>query len=158
MKKLTISDAEVIIHVLQDEIRHAKEARYGHRLHGILLVAQGMSCSEVAKLLGDAPRTVQFWVRRFEEEGLSGLVEDGKPGRPARLSSEHLETIALILKRPPYEAGMSGKVWDGKVLSAFIQKEWGLVLGMRQCQRLFRRLGFRYRKPRPGMAPADPEE
>jgi hypothetical protein len=38
---LTVSDAENVILALQDEIRRSDESRYDHRLHGLLLVAQG---------------------------------------------------------------------------------------------------------------------
>ena len=91
MKPLTIKDAETVILGLQDEIRRSGEARYDHRLHGVLLVAQGLSCPQVAHLLGDAPRTVEYWVQRFEKEGLSGLVEGERLGRPTRLSEAQLE-------------------------------------------------------------------
>jgi len=67
MKPLTIADASTIVLGLQDEIRRSEESRYDHRLHGVLLVAQGMSCPEVSRLLGDSPRTVEYWVGRFEE-------------------------------------------------------------------------------------------
>ncbi|MBM9532148.1 winged helix-turn-helix domain-containing protein, partial [Desulfoprunum benzoelyticum] len=40
----------------------------------------------------------------------------------------------------------------------FIQDQWGISLGVRQCQRLFRQLGFRLRKPRPKIAHADPAQ
>ena len=52
MKKLTIQDAETVILALQDEIRRSPESRYNHRLHGILLIAQGMSGGQLAQLLG----------------------------------------------------------------------------------------------------------
>ena len=68
MKKIKISDAETVILILQDEIRRSYEARYDHRLHAILMVAQGMSCRQVAQLLGDAPRSVAYWASRFESE------------------------------------------------------------------------------------------
>ena len=55
MKPLTIKDAETVILGLQDEIRRSGEARYDHRLHGVLLVAQGLSCPQVAHLLGGRP-------------------------------------------------------------------------------------------------------
>ena len=74
MKKATISDGEKVIHILQDEIRRSYEARYDHRLHAMLLVAQGLSCRNVSELLGDSPQSVAYWVSRFESEGLSGLV------------------------------------------------------------------------------------
>ena len=143
---------------LQDEIRRSDEARYDHRLHAILLVAQGMSCRQVAGLLGDSPRAVQYWVRRFEEEGLSGLADADRPGRPRRLNQEQLDRVAHVLRDSPQQADMSANLWDGKTLSAFILKEWDIELGVRQCQRLFRQLGFRFRKPRPLIAHADPEE
>jgi hypothetical protein len=85
MRALKISDPSVIVLGLQDEIRRSGEARYDHRLHGVLLVAQGMNCCRVAELLGDAPRTVEYWVRRFEEKGLAGLQEGPRPGRPGRM-------------------------------------------------------------------------
>ena len=68
MEKLKISDAESVIFALQDEIRRSEDSRYDHRLHAILLVAQGMSGRDVARVLGDSPRTVAYWVRRFEEK------------------------------------------------------------------------------------------
>jgi transposase len=158
MKKLIIEDAESIILGLQDEIRRSAEARYDHRLHGLLLVAQGMSGHEVAQLLGDAPRTVAYWVHRFEEEGLAGLVDTERSGRPRRLTETQVEIIDSALRQQPSEFGLSGNLWDGKTLAALVQQQWNIELGVRQCQRLFRQLGFRLRKPRPLIASADPEQ
>ena len=158
MKKLTIQDAETVILGLQDEIRRSAEARYDHRLHGLLLVAQGMSAREVAHRLGDAPRTVAYWVRRFEAEGLAGLVDPDRPGRPRRLTEQHLAAIGAALRQRPAESHLAGNLWDGKTLAAFVRREWEVSLGVRQCQRVFRQLGFRLRKPRPVLASADPEQ
>jgi transposase len=55
------------------------------------------------------------------------------------------------------DVGMGTNLWDGKTLSEFIQSRYRITLGVRQCQRLFRQLGFRMRKPRPVIARADPE-
>lgn len=157
MRPLQIANSPAIILGLQDEIRRSDESRYDHRLHGVLLIAQGMTCPEVARLLGDAPRSVEYWVRRFEKEGLTGLLEGEKPGRPRRLSEKQMATVDRILRRSPREAGLSGNIWDGKTLSAWLEQKYHLRLGVRQCQRIFRQLGFRLRKPRPALAHADPE-
>lgn len=156
MKRLIIKDAESIVLGLQDEIRRTDEARYDHRLHGILLVAQGISCREVARMLGDAPRTVEYWVRRFEERGLGGLVEGERPGRPGRLNEMQLEEISTVLRQTPESVGLHGALWDGKTLSSFIKGRYNIKLRVRRCQYLFRQLGFRRRKPRPLIAHADP--
>ncbi|MHB8352583.1 MAG: hypothetical protein ACYDFT_07865 [Thermoplasmata archaeon] len=67
MRPLTVPDAGNVILALQDEIRRSDESRYDHRLHGHLLVAQGMLAPEVSRMLGDSPRMGQYWVHRFEE-------------------------------------------------------------------------------------------
>ena len=51
MRPLTISDSTSILG-LQQEIQRSEESRYDHRLHGVLLVAQGITCPDVARLLG----------------------------------------------------------------------------------------------------------
>jgi transposase len=52
----------------------------------VLLVAHGMTCPEAAALFGDAPRTVEYWIRGFEQKGLAALREGERSGRPGRLS------------------------------------------------------------------------
>jgi len=158
MRALSIAEPASIILGLQDEIRRSEDSRYDHRLHGVLLVAQGMTCPEVAKLLGDSPRTVENWIHEFEKRGLAGLVEGERCGRPRRLGEEQLEEIGAVLRRTPRDFGLDSNLWDGKTLAAWIEREHGIELGVRQCQRLFRQLGFRLRKPRPALARADPEK
>jgi transposase len=155
MKALTISDPETMVLALQDEIRRSNEARYDHRLHAVLLVAQGVNCLEVAAMLGDSIRTIQYWVNRFETEGFSGLADADRPGRPPKLVKKQLDVINTALRASPVDLGFNTNIWDGKTLSLFIEKRFGIVLGVRQCQRLFRQLGFRLRKPRPLIAKAD---
>ena len=158
MKPLKISDAETMILALQDEIRRSDDSRYDHRLQGVLLVAHGISCREAASVLGDAPRTVENWIHRFEEEGLAGLTDGERPGRPSRLSSIQLADVEAALRQTPAAAGVTGGgVWDGKTLSRYLEQKFGVGLKTRQCQRLFRQLGFRLRKPRPLIAQADPQ-
>jgi transposase len=156
MKPLTIADADTMVLGLQDEIRRSEESRYDHRLHGVLLVAQGMTCPEAGRLLGDAARSVEYWVRRFEERGLAGLAEGARPGRPQRLSEAQLQEVQAVLRRTPSDIGLSGTLWDGKTLGVWIARQYRVHLGVRQCQRMFRQLGFRLRKPRPLIAHADP--
>lgn len=154
MRPLVIS-GRTAIQSLQQEIQRSEESRYDHRLHGVLLVAHGVTCPEVAALLGDAPRSVEYWVHRFADKGMAGLREGEHSGRPTRLDEQQLEAVNRVLRGRPNDVGMRVNLWDGKTLSAWIQQEFGIHLGVRQCQRLFRRLDFRLRKPRPVLARAD---
>lgn len=156
MRKLEIADAEVMQLAIRQEIDRSEESRYDHRLHGLLLVASGRSCTEVGELFGEAATTVQRWVRRFEEGGFSGVREGERSGRPRTLDDRGWNRIEADLRKSPSDFGLQARLWDGPLLSEHLRRTRGIKLGVRQCQRLFRQMGFRLRKPRPQVAQADP--
>lgn len=157
MRRLEIKETDIMQIAVQQEIMRSEESRYDHRLHGVLLICNGFSCNEVAELFGHSPRTVQYWIHRFEESGFAGLEETPRPGRPSRIEEAVLEEISQQLRQYPRELGYAKNLWDGKLLSHHLKERFGISLGVRQCQRLFRQLGFRRRKPRPLIAKSDPE-
>jgi transposase len=156
MRKLQIEDAETMRIAIQQEIGRSEESRYDHRLHGVLLVANGQSCRGVAQLFGEDATTVQRWVRRFEEHGFEGLRDGERTGRPGSLDDRQWRQLQRDLRRDPEQFGHPQGLWDGRLLSAHLKKHCGIDLGVRQCQRMFHQMGFRLRKPRPQVAQADP--
>lgn len=75
MQRLQIADGRVMEIALKNEILRSEEARYDHRLHGVLLVSQGFSCYDMGQIFGHHPATIQRWVRNFESHGFSGLED-----------------------------------------------------------------------------------
>jgi len=55
---------------IQDEIRRSEEALHDHGLDVILLEARGMSARQTAEMLGDAPRTIAYWVADLKRKDL----------------------------------------------------------------------------------------
>lgn len=156
MKRVEIDDCDIMQVAVQQEIVRSEEARYDNKLHGVLLACSGMSAEEIANVLGRGVRTIQYWIRRFNRDGFAGLREREGRGRPNRLSGADVQSINSDLRRSPEEFGYAQTMWDGKLLKHHVSKKYGITLGVRQCQRLFHKLGFRLRKPRPLIAKADP--
>ncbi len=156
MRKLQIKDAEIMRLAIQQEIERSDESRYDHRLHGVLLVASGHTCGEVAQLFAEDVRTVQRWVNRFEQGGFDGLRDGERPGRPRSLDEKQWKALSRDLRRNPREFGLEQNMWDGKILGEHLKIRYGVTLGVRQCQRVFGQMGFRLRKPRPEVAQSDP--
>lgn len=52
----------------------------------VLLAAEGHTNAEIARRLDSTERSVHTWRRRFCEEGLPGLEERPRPGRPRSFS------------------------------------------------------------------------
>ena len=141
MKKLQIEDAEVMHVAIQQEIERSGESRYDHRLHGVMLVAGGLGCGEVAQLFGEDARTIQRWVKRFEQYGFDGLREGERSGRSRSLDESQHKALGRDLRRSPRDFGHAQNLWDGKVLGEHLKSRYGVTLGVRQCQRMFKQLG-----------------
>jgi len=140
MRKLHIEDADVTRIAIQHEIARTEESRYGHRLHGLLLLAAGHSCRQVAALFGEDDSTVQRWVRRFMRGGLTALRDGQRPGRPSTLDPEQWSRLEADLRRAPRDFGFATLGWDGPTLSKLLHLRYGVALGVRQCQRIVRQI------------------
>jgi len=145
MRSLKIPNPNSAAGTLQDEIRRSEESRYDHRLHAVLLVAQGLSPPKVADWLGDSVRAVELWVHRFQEKSLPGLREGRRPGRPSRLTKNHLAQALRAVRLSPSEAGLNAKRWDANTLCVYL-RSLGVNLKPRQCRNLLRQ--WRSREPR----------
>jgi transposase len=152
MRKLQIESADVMRIAIQQEIARSEESRYDHRLHGLLLLAAGHSCRQVAGFFGEDDTTVQRWVRRFEQGGLWALREGRRSGRPRTLGPEQWNELQADLRKNPQEFGLAAALWDGPTLSKHLSCRYGVELGVRQCQRIFRLMGLPPRRPGPQVA------
>jgi transposase len=66
----------------------------------VLLSLHGLAPSQIAELLDCHPATVRRWISRFSSEGLAGLADRPRSGRP-RLGGRRLTgRIAALLARP----------------------------------------------------------
>ena len=157
MRRLQIDDNENMRIALQQEIRRSEDSRYDHRLHGVLLISNGLSCYDAATCLGEDPVTIQRWVHQFNERGFSGLLDGERTGRPSRITPVQWSELEQALRQSPKECGYKQNLWDGKLLAHHLTRSYDIGLGVRQCQRIFRQMGFRRRKPRPLIAKADRE-
>jgi transposase len=77
---------------------------------------EGMDRGEAARLAGMDRQTLRDWVIRFNAEGVKGLCDRAKSGRPTWLDEGQLATLkALVLRGPdPERDGVSA--WRAKDL------------------------------------------
>ena len=71
----------------------------------ILLSASGKNDREIAPQLETSRNTVGLWRRRFLAQGVSGLYEELRPGRPRPISDERVaQLVRKTLKSKPKAA------------------------------------------------------
>lgn len=140
MRKLSLNNPNWLREVIHASMKTSCEPRFQHRLHCVLLVAEGRSCYEVARWFGDDPRTIERWVHALDKHGVEGLCEHHAGGRPTKLTGEQLQHLALDLQKPPRVCGYPEREWSGKLLTQHLEARYGLKLSARQCQRIMYRL------------------
>ena len=122
-------------------ISEKNEYKYAFRVTMVvLLLAGNMTPSKLSELTKVPVRTLSTWVKKADEEGFESLKAKKQSGRPNKLSENELAKIKDAIKEPPENSGY--RVWDGPSLSDFIYKKFNIKMGVRQCQRIFRKLGF----------------
>ena len=66
----------------------------------VLLSAHGLPPAMIAELLDCHPATVRRWISRFNDEGLAGLADRPRSGRPVLGGRRLTSRISVLLKRP----------------------------------------------------------
>ena len=134
-----LAEGQQIIHTTSD-------IKYRHKVEMVNLVLSGLTPSYLSTYCSDSKRTITLWVKIADEQGFEALKPKKPTGRPAKLVKEQMAEIRTVLEEDcPKKYGHN--VWDGPSLSAYIEDTYAVKLGVRQCQRLFHRLGFALVRP-----------
>ena len=85
-----------------EQLREVLQGRWRQQARAVmvLLSLHGLSAAQIAGLLDCHPATVRRWVSRFNAEGVAGLADRPRSGRP-RLGGRRLTSrIAALLDQP----------------------------------------------------------
>jgi transposase len=80
----------------------------------VLLAADGIRTSEIVAQTGASKPTVTAWKKRYAVEGLGGLQDRRKPGRPRR--TDDAAIVLATLEPPPERLGV--KHWSSRLLAS----------------------------------------
>lgn len=98
---------------------HTSERRMLERARIVLGAGEGRPAFEIARRLGCSVSTVKKWRGRYECEGLAGLKDAPRPGRPLVHGPEaRAKLIALACTRPPASPeGLRRERWTHRELA-----------------------------------------
>src|SRR6266566_3854752 len=91
-------------------------AALAERAKILLLAAEGLSNTEIARQVGCTRPTVILWRHRYTQAGLDGLDDKPRPGRPQTVRAERrAEILAATLAPPPEHLGVTH--WSSRLLA-----------------------------------------
>ena len=139
--------------------RHARfepNRRAALRMLAIANALEGLSRAEAARLAGMERQALRDAVVRYNAEGLAGLHDRPKPGRPPRLGEgEQAALAARVFTDPdPDKDGVSA--WTRADLCRWLEARFAKKLHPSSLSRVLRRLELSRQKTRPVHPRVDP--
>ena len=101
-----------------ESLARSRTLSHGHvtRAQMVLLCADGVSNDVVADMLGTTRATVGKWRERFRRQGLMGLYDERRPGRPRTIKDEKI--TALLRKTLRTKPADGSTEWSCRAMSA----------------------------------------
>ncbi|MFC1464581.1 MAG: helix-turn-helix domain-containing protein [Candidatus Brachytrichaceae bacterium NZ_4S206] len=89
------------------------------RAHFVLMRDQGMTPVQIADAMTYEVRTVRRWLKRFDADGIAGLYDQPKTGRPA-LEPHLTDVVETQAGQPPTVYGYLQTVWTVALLTLHV--------------------------------------
>lgn len=115
------------------------------RARMILHNSQGMRVAAIARLLNIDPDRITCWIVRFNNEGLPGLKDRPRTGRPAIYSSQQVSTIIATALSKPADLGLPFGCWTLDRMVDYLHQTHQIGIQRSRLDELLLREGLRWR-------------
>jgi len=142
--------------VSQEEVQAVKKAmdsekqtRLYKRYRALYLCLCGKTYEEVVEMVGLCKTSVYRINKVYKKEGLAGIPDKPRKGRPPKLTAEQKANIKeMILKKTPFEVGFPAEFnWIAELVAKYVKQEYGLDYTIRGIAGILKRLGLSYARP-----------
>ena len=141
---------------LRRHARFAPNRRAALRMLALANALDGLSRAEAARLAGMERQALRDAVTRYNAEGLDGLHDRPKPGRPPRLSAGEQAALAARVFRDPDPERDGVSAWTRADLCRWLADRFEKKLHPSSLSRVLRRLELSRQKTRPVHPRVDP--
>jgi transposase len=136
--------------------RQEPNRRASLRMLAIANALEGMSRAEAARLAGMERQALRDAVARYNAEGVAGLHDRAKPGRPERLSEAEQAVLAARVFAGPDPERDGVAAWTRADLARWLEERFGKTFHPSSLSRVLKRLDLSWQKARPAHPEADP--
>jgi transposase len=89
---------------------------------------------------------VRRWIHRFNAEGLAGLADRRRAGRPATYTAEQVATLIATALTAPRTLGLPFAAWTLDRLAAYLHEHSGIAMKRSRIDEILLQEGLRWRK------------
>ena len=138
--------------------RTTKDPRLRTRAQMVLLAGeQGQSVPQVARIVREVETTVLRWLKRYQAEGVAGLKDAPRPGRPATVPDSYRAELLVAVRRRPRSLDLSYSLWTLQRLSDYLAEKTGLRVSTETVRRALKKMDIVMSRPQHKISSPDPE-
>ena len=130
--------------------------RVSERIHFVLLSDQGKSPPEIADLFGYSAASVRMWLKRYQAQGIEGLYDRPRSGRPRKANDALRNEVDKCLNTRPNALGYLATLWTVTLLVTHLASH-GWQVSCSTVRRVLHALDYRWRRPKLAVMRRDPE-
>lgn len=147
-KTLTFEFSTADLSNIIKAIKHEKRPEVRQRATGLRLLHEGKSPKAVAEFFSVSQPTVYAWYHRWQIEGIEGLANRPKSGRPLKATQEYVELLKQVVEQNPQELEYRFSIWTTERLRLHMKTKTGTELKRTQLRAVLKENGFVYRRPK----------
>ena len=136
--------------------RRERDGRVSARLLALANALEGLPREQAARLAGMTGQTLGDWVHRYNEEGVEGLKDRPRSGRPCGLDVGQQAALKALVLRGPRLKRDGCVAWRLRDLCALAERRFGVRYSESGLLRLAKGLDLSWQKARPVHPEADP--
>jgi transposase len=102
-------------------------ARLVERARVVLAAVEGERVLAIAARFDVTAATVYLWLHRFHDEGLAGLRDQPRKGRPPTYTREQVGVVVATALSDPQTLGLSFASWTLDRLAAYLTEHKGIT-------------------------------
>jgi len=148
-RKIEVTRLDLSARQLRRLATRCQDGRAACRILAIAHVLEGASRADAAAACGMDRQTLRDWVHRYNLEGVAGLEDAQRSGRPPALSDEQMQDLKDLVLAGPDLAIDGVTRWRCIDLCAVIADRYEVVVHERTVGKLLRRMGLTRLQPRP---------
>ncbi len=129
---------------LQKILKQNPKAEIRERALIFLLMNDGKTQEEIARIIGCSRRTVAHWCVHGDPDKIESL-EDGRRKREYRkVTQEYLDKLIETVEKEPKELGYEFGRWTGERLATYLGEQTGIKLTGSQIRKILQRKKYVY--------------
>lgn|SRR5574341_53636 len=133
---------------IERAIRQEKRSEVRQRVTVIRLLHLGHKPEAVAVQQMVSVPTIYNWHKLWRENGIEGLANKAKTGRPPKATEAYCRKLEEVLEKEPSEFGYRFAIWTSDRWRTHLKKETGILLSESRFRALLKKTGYRYRRPK----------